>query len=62
MGGEDFSFYLNEVPGTYFFLGTKNEKKGLTKSIHHPEYNIDEDILSIGVKLFCNTAISYLNK
>jgi len=61
MGGEDFSFYLKEVPGTYFFLGTKNEEKGLTKSIHHPEYNIDEDILPLGVELFCNTAIEYLN-
>jgi len=62
MGGEDFSFYLNEVQGTYFFLGTKNEEKNLTKSIHHPEYNIDEDVLPIGVKLFCNTATSYLNE
>lgn len=61
MGGEDFSFYLQKIPGTFFFLGTKNSSKDLTKSIHHPEYNIDEDILPIGVKLFCNTAIEFLN-
>ncbi|AZR73259.1 peptidase M20 [Anoxybacter fermentans] len=60
MGGEDFSFYLQKVPGTFFFLGTRNEKKGLNKSVHHPEYTIDEDILPIGVELFCGTALTYL--
>ncbi len=62
MGAEDFSFYLNEVPGTFFFLGTRNVKEGYDKSLHHPEYTFDEDILSIGVELFCNTVVRFLNK
>ncbi|MTI65551.1 MAG: amidohydrolase [Firmicutes bacterium] len=61
MGGEDFSFYLQKVPGTFFFLGTKNIDKGINIPLHHPEYNIDEDILPLGIKLFCNTAMKYLN-
>lgn len=61
MGGEDFSFYQEKVPGTYLFLGTRNEEKGLTHSIHHPEFTIDEEILAQGVALFCNLAVNFLN-
>ncbi|ADL12337.1 M20 metallopeptidase family protein [Acetohalobium arabaticum] len=59
MGGEDFSLYQQEVPGTYLFLGTYNEDKGLTDSIHHPEFSIDEDILSIGVKVFSEIVFDF---
>ncbi|GAU75925.1 M20 family metallopeptidase [Fusibacter sp. 3D3] len=62
MGGEDFSFYLEKVPGTFFFLGTKDEKNGISKSLHHPQYNFSEEILSAGVELFANTVVNYLNK
>ncbi|RKD32449.1 M20 metallopeptidase family protein [Thermohalobacter berrensis] len=61
MGGEDFSYYLKKIPGTFFFLGTKNEEKGINKPIHHPEYTFDEDILQKGTELFVNTVIKYLN-
>ncbi len=62
MGAEDFSFYLQNVPGTYFFLGTRNEEKGINKPIHHPEYTIDEDVLSVGVELFCAAVYKYLSR
>jgi len=61
MGGEDFSLFLEEVPGTYMLLGTKNEKKGITGSIHQPNYDIDNDILIIGVKAFILIILNYLN-
>ena len=61
MGGEDFSLFLNKVPGTYFFLGTGNEEKGIIHSIHHPKYIIDEDILPIGVKAFSEIVLNYLS-
>jgi len=49
MGSEDFSFYGN-VGATYFVaLGTGNEKKGTTYPNHHPRFNIDEDVLWVGV-------------
>ncbi|KKJ00994.1 M20 metallopeptidase family protein [Prochlorothrix hollandica] len=52
MGGEDMSFFLQEVPGCYFFLGGANLNKGLTFPHHHPRFNFDETVLSVGVELF----------
>ena len=52
MGGEDMSFFLNEVPGCYFFLGAANPDKGLAYPHHHPRFDFDETALSIGVEIF----------
>ena len=60
MGGEDFALYQKRIPGTYLFLGTKNEKKGITKPIYHPQYNIDEEILSLGIKALSSFSMDYL--
>jgi len=45
MGAEDFSYFLQEKPGAFIFVGTRNEEKGILHEIHHPEFDIDEDIL-----------------
>lgn len=52
MGGEDMSFFLNEVPGCYFFLGAANPEKGLAYPHHHPRFDFDETALSMGVEIF----------
>ena len=52
MGGEDMSFFLEKVPGCYFFLGSANASKGLAFPHHHPRFNFDETVLSMGVELF----------
>lgn len=52
MGGEDMSFFLQEVPGCYFFLGGANLNKGLNFPHHHPRFNFDEGVLGVGVELF----------
>ena len=52
MGGEDMSFFLNEVPGCYFFLGAANPEKGLAYPHHHPRFDFDETALSMGVEMF----------
>lgn len=51
MGGEDFAYYLQKVPGAFAFVGAKNEAKGIVAPHHHPEFDIDEDALAIGVEL-----------
>jgi hippurate hydrolase len=43
MGAEDFSFMLNERPGAYIFVGN-----GDTASVHHPEYNFDDNAIPFG--------------
>ncbi|MCX8078500.1 MAG: M20 family metallopeptidase [Geminocystis sp.] len=52
MGGEDMSFFLQQVPGCYFFLGAANPKKGLNYPHHHPRFDFDETVLSVGVEIF----------
>jgi amidohydrolase len=52
MGGEDMSFFLQEVPGCYFFLGSANLNKGLAYPHHHPRFDFDETALSMGVEIF----------
>jgi amidohydrolase len=52
MGGEDMSYFLQEVPGCYFFLGSANADRGLTFPHHHPHFNIDETALALGMELF----------
>lgn len=52
MGGEDFAYFTQEIPGLYMRLGTRNEKKGTVNPLHSANFNLDEDILTQGVKLF----------
>ena len=52
MGGEDMSFFLQEVPGCYFFLGSANINKDLAYPHHHPRFDFDETALMMGVEIF----------
>jgi len=58
-GGEDMAFFLREVPGTYYFLGAANPDKGIVHPHHHPQFDIDEDVLPLGVALLAQTAWEY---
>lgn len=60
MGGEDFAYYLQKVPGTFLRLGSANDEKESTYPWHHPRFNIDEDILPIGTSLFAACSLEYL--
>ena len=62
MGSEDFSFYLQKVPGTFAFLGIENKEKGIIYPHHHPKFNIDEDILPLGTALHVSVAMEYLRE
>ena len=52
MGGEDMAFFLQAVPGCYFFLGSANPTKDLAYPHHHPKFNFDETALGRGVEIF----------
>lgn len=45
---EDFSFFLREVPGTYYFLGTRNAELGCVYPNHSSRFKIDEGVLKFG--------------
>lgn len=61
MGGEDFSYFQQKVPGAFFIVGTYNKEKGLEKSLHSPHFNIDEDILNKAAAVMAECAVTYLN-
>ncbi|ACK71947.1 amidohydrolase [Gloeothece citriformis PCC 7424] len=62
MGGEDMSFFLQEVPGCYFFLGSANPDKGLAYPHHHPRFDFDETVLGVGVEMFVRCVEKFCNK
>ena len=61
MGGEDMSFFLQEVPGCYFFLGSANPEKGLAYPHHHPRFDFDETALGMGVEIFVRCVEKFLS-
>ncbi len=60
MGAEDFSFYLQEIPGCLLFIGSGNEEKGTDHPHHHPKFDVDEEQLYKGTALYANLAFEYL--
>lgn len=61
MGGEDMSYFLQEVPGCYFFLGSANPEKGLAYPHHHPRFDFDETVLAMGVEMFVRCVEKFCN-
>jgi amidohydrolase len=61
MGAEDFSYFLEQRPGSFFFVGSSNEEKGLTWGHHHPRFDIDEASLAIGMEVMARTVLRVLN-
>lgn len=62
MGGEDFSFYLDEVPGSFALVGSGNPHKDTEWAHHHGKFDIDEDALATGTELYAQYAWAYLNQ
>ena len=60
MAAEDFSFYSQEVPACFYRLGTRNEVRGITSSVHTPTFDIDESALEVGMGLMAWQAIKEL--
>ena len=55
MGGEDFAYYLQDIPGCFFFVGSAPNKKSLFETPHHcSHFDMDEKALSIGPSIFLN--------
>ncbi len=48
---EDFSSYLEHVPGSFLFVGAGNPAKGAIHGVHNPQFKLDEDVMKTGVSL-----------
>lgn len=60
LGVESFAYFANAVPSVFYFLGIRNEEKGIIHPAHNSLFDIDEDALPIGVAIQCEVAINYL--
>ena len=61
MGAEDFAFYQQKVPGTFFFVGSTNAEKNLVYAHHHPKFDFDEGVLPRAAALMAGAAVELLN-
>ena len=59
LGGEDFSRFLHEAPGTFYFLGTKNNAKGCVYPNHSSRFMVDEDVLKLGTASLALLAMEF---
>lgn len=60
LGAEDFAYYSQVIPASFYRLGTKNASKGLTSYVHTPTFDIDEDALQISTGLMAWMAVREL--
>lgn len=60
MVAEDMSYFLDAVPGVFFFVGAANAKRGMDFPHHHPRFDIDEDALVTGATLLASAVGSYV--
>ena len=59
MGGEDFSYYVREVPGAFLFIGSSSSPE-TSFPHHHPKFDIDEKALLNSAKGLLGVALKFL--
>lgn len=60
MGSEDMAYFMDDIPGLYCFVGSANSARGLDFAHHHPRFDFDEDVLTLGVGLMTTAIAEYL--
>jgi amidohydrolase len=61
MTAEDFAYFSQHAKVCFYRLGVGNSKKGITHSVHHPKFDIDERALEIGSGLMAFLALTHLS-
>ena len=59
MGGEDFAYYLEHIPGSYYRLGCFD---GCARDVHTPNFDVDEDCLLTALLFLHKTIELYFNQ
>lgn len=57
MGGEDFSFYAQRVPGVFFCLGLKPPGQAKCPTLHQPDFDFNDEATPTGVEMMCRCAV-----
>jgi len=59
---DDFSYFQQNIPGVYFFLGGSNLEKGIIEMNHAPNFEVDEESIRTGVKCFSSLILERFKK
>jgi amidohydrolase len=60
MAAEDFAYYSQVGDACFYRLGTRNEERGITSSVHTPTFDVDENSLQISTGLMAYIALKQL--
>ncbi len=58
-GSEDFAYYLEKIPGVFFYIGAKPKNTEQAYFNHHPKFDIDEDALLVAAKSVAEVVLNY---
>ncbi|RAM11144.1 amidohydrolase, partial [Listeria ivanovii] len=58
-GSEDFAYYLEKIPGVFFYIGAKPKNTEQAYFNHHPKFDIDEDALLVAAKSVAEVVLDY---
>ncbi len=56
LGGEDFAYYQQKVPGAFLFLGNYDESQDIVHFCHHPRFRVDDNAMALGVESWVQLA------
>jgi amidohydrolase len=62
MASEDMAFFLRDVPGCFFFVGSANQERELSYPHHNPRFDFDEAALPLGAAILAEAATRYLTE
>lgn len=62
MGAEDFSYFLEQKPGSFFFTGTRAEERGIHWAHHHPKFDVAEEGMAVGMEVMTSVVLRALNE
>jgi amidohydrolase len=60
MGGEDFAYYLEKIPGTFIFLSNPLAVEGIEYPHHNPKFAINEEYFESGVEILVQASMDFL--
>jgi amidohydrolase len=59
MGGEDFAYYLEAVPGCFFLIGVAPQGVDRYPPLHNDRFDFTDDAIPVGVRMFVELALNY---
>ncbi len=57
---DDFAFYGQVKPAVYFRLGVRNETKDCVFGLHHPQFDLDEEAIPVGIQVIGQAVCNFL--